>query len=422
MKMADDDVLCCCEYRNKNGEKSHLLACCCDCEALDQIADRVFKCEKIPTSLVDRLFETIVDRCRVPGLSGGGATQINLEVAIPVLVIPISLMICAVGPISTGCILACLPYFCFFFYRTWKRKTKKTRTKFFFAWGVTSLLFMYFLFEVVICMNTNVSKLENLCVSLSVMGMCVALRFAKKDPGIIPSEKVKQYLYDTYSFTVHRSSHEGDKDIEDFEVIEHKDIPDDTHNKDMEDLQTMKGADGEEHSKGANWCNICCIEKPPRAGHCTVCDVCIYNRDHHCVWIDSCVGARNHRSFLVAMTIFVFTSYYGGYLTLAAVCDPMSPHEATCSFRTAYRDFKWGLCYASAWYVVVVATLMLFGLIHQMVLISQNMTSQELHTAIKFGNTRCLIYNIRNVYNQGILQNWSDFFMKKRYVAMYETV
>jgi hypothetical protein len=63
----------------------------------------------------------------------------------------------------------------------------------------------------------------------------------------------------------------------------------------MEDLQTMKGADGEEHSKGANWCNICCIEKPPRAGHCTVCDVCIYNRDHHCVWwVEWHIASTNH--------------------------------------------------------------------------------------------------------------------------------
>lgn len=155
-----------------------------------------------------------------------------MEVATPVIVIPLSLMMCAVGPISTGLILGCLPYFCFFFYRTWKRKTKRNRTKFFFVWGVTSVLFMYFLFEIIICMNTTVSYIDNLIVSLAVIAMCVSLRFAKKDPGIIASEKVKQYLYDSYSlFKMSASSHEVDIDIDDFEVVEHKDIPGDEKGK-----------------------------------------------------------------------------------------------------------------------------------------------------------------------------------------------
>ena len=32
--------LCCCEYENSQGERSNILACCCDCEAFDQAADR----------------------------------------------------------------------------------------------------------------------------------------------------------------------------------------------------------------------------------------------------------------------------------------------------------------------------------------------------------------------------------------------
>ncbi|XP_045187829.2 palmitoyltransferase ZDHHC23-B-like isoform X2 [Mercenaria mercenaria] len=420
--MASDDVLCCCEYRNKSGERTHLLACCCDCEALDQMADRLFRCEKIPTSLVDRFLDTVMDRCRIPGFSGGGATQVNFEIVTPIVVIPISLMLCAIGPISSFLILSCFPYFCFFFYRTWRRKTNKTRTKFFFVWGLTSLLFMYFLFEMIICSYTNVSFIDNLIISLSVIAMCVALKFAKKDPGIIPSDKLKQYLYDSFSlFGMLENADRDDEDIADFEVVEHDDVPGDVGEKAIE-LQNKNSANNEQLSKGGNCCDSCCVEKPPRSGHCTVCDVCIYNRDHHCVWIDSCVGARNHRSFLVAMTIFVFTCYYGSYLTLTSVCDPNWPHEITCSFHTAYRDFKWGLCYASAWYVIVVATIMLFGLFHQIVLISQNMTSQELHNAAKQGNTRLLMFNTRNVYNRGILNNWNDFWMKQRYVGMYETV
>ena len=34
------DPLCCCEYVNVDGERSHILAVCCDCEAIDDTFDR----------------------------------------------------------------------------------------------------------------------------------------------------------------------------------------------------------------------------------------------------------------------------------------------------------------------------------------------------------------------------------------------
>ena len=35
------EPLCCCEYENEEGERSHILACCCDCQALDETCDRL---------------------------------------------------------------------------------------------------------------------------------------------------------------------------------------------------------------------------------------------------------------------------------------------------------------------------------------------------------------------------------------------
>lgn len=35
-----EEVLCCCEYVNRHGERSHVAACCCDCEDLDDACDR----------------------------------------------------------------------------------------------------------------------------------------------------------------------------------------------------------------------------------------------------------------------------------------------------------------------------------------------------------------------------------------------
>lgn len=39
----DEEGLCCCEYVNSRGERSHVAACCCDCEDLDDIFDRLAK-------------------------------------------------------------------------------------------------------------------------------------------------------------------------------------------------------------------------------------------------------------------------------------------------------------------------------------------------------------------------------------------
>lgn len=39
----EDERLCCCEYVNSRGERSHVAACCCDCEDLDDAFDRLAK-------------------------------------------------------------------------------------------------------------------------------------------------------------------------------------------------------------------------------------------------------------------------------------------------------------------------------------------------------------------------------------------
>lgn len=36
----DDSALCCCEYINKDKERSHLLATLCNCEAIDEAFER----------------------------------------------------------------------------------------------------------------------------------------------------------------------------------------------------------------------------------------------------------------------------------------------------------------------------------------------------------------------------------------------
>jgi len=161
--------------------------------------NRCLKCERVPNSLVDRFLDTLADRCRLPGITGGGAVKVDLELATPLIVIPTSLVLASSGPISTVIVLLFLPVFCAFFYKTWKRRTNKKRTKFFFVWGLISLVFMYLLFEIIICVNTRVTYVENLILTVCLIGLLITLKFVKDDPGILVKSQINRYLQDSYS-------------------------------------------------------------------------------------------------------------------------------------------------------------------------------------------------------------------------------
>jgi palmitoyltransferase ZDHHC4 len=84
----------------------------------------------------------------------------------------------------------------------------------------------------------------------------------------------------------------------------------------------MYKADGVLHARRPRFCNICRIDRPPRAKHCFTCQRCTSRFDHHCMclvccfrrssffltvsfffffagpWTNCCVGANNLRLFL----------------------------------------------------------------------------------------------------------------------------
>ena len=57
-----DDPLCCCEYVNAKGERSHLLALFCDCAEVDDMVDRLVKGLPVPNSRNEEIMATIEDR------------------------------------------------------------------------------------------------------------------------------------------------------------------------------------------------------------------------------------------------------------------------------------------------------------------------------------------------------------------------
>ena len=77
-------------------------------------------------------------------------------------------------------------------------------------------------------------------------------------------------------------------------------------------------------------------------------------------------------------------------------------------------NFRFALCFVGACYVALVTTIIAVGVVNQVILISQNVTSQELHRAAVNGQTKCFLVATYKPFDRGILKNWLLFFQNKR--------
>ncbi|XP_076438179.1 palmitoyltransferase ZDHHC23-like [Babylonia areolata] len=421
---AGSEPLCCCEYQNEAGERSHLLACCCDCQALDEACDRLLTCRAVPTTTMDRLLSTVADRCRVPSFLGQGALKVRVDVVTPVLVVPTCLLFASLGPTATLLAFVFMPAFLLLFYQVWRRQGHG-RTPFFFSWGLTSVITCYLVFQSLVVSFREVLLWEILLQFSSTAAMLYMLYKTKGDPGILRSGEQSSrgrskrhcdsplpngatVLYDQASG---RAVSEGrplyDKTSDTAIQIDSSSELDAAMVK-WVDSRPIRGG------KLMSWCSSCSFKRPPRAGHCTVCDACIAVRDHHCVWIDHCVGANNHRSFVAAMALFVWCGLYGSHLTFTSICTPVMVYDwfllpSDCRFL--YQNFYTSMSFVCGAYTLLATAVMVVALLYQVALISQNVTSQELHTSLARGMARCWLFPAPNVNSQGLLRNWLEFLL-----------
>ena len=109
----DPSPLCCCEYHNRDGERSHLLALCCDCEALDQAVDRMVSGREVKSGMVGEIIDVIEERMRFPWRHG--AVKFPIGKVVPMIMLPSMLWLATLHPYLGGVHLppvdaSCNPY------------------------------------------------------------------------------------------------------------------------------------------------------------------------------------------------------------------------------------------------------------------------------------------------------------------------
>uniref|UniRef100_A0A3B4BIP7 Palmitoyltransferase n=1 Tax=Periophthalmus magnuspinnatus TaxID=409849 RepID=A0A3B4BIP7_9GOBI len=264
----EEDTLCCCEYVNGQGERSHVAACCCDCEDLDDVCDRFLKREPQKPDSFSRMAEVVTDRIRVPWL-WGGARKVDLSIIPPLVLLPILLHIAALHFLLGVLVLTALPGLVLWYYYVTHRK--KGRTLFFLSLALFSLAYMYYLFITVVVPHGNVGMVQLAIITLGVISTLAALIRTKKGPGVVlPNREV---CHSTVTYYAHLPEKDPAINGGKHEVML------------MERAGVSEPTDRElKESHRKNWCPVCKVVRPSRAGHCRICGVCVLRLDHHCVW------------------------------------------------------------------------------------------------------------------------------------------
>ncbi|XP_061614768.1 palmitoyltransferase ZDHHC23-B isoform X2 [Phyllopteryx taeniolatus] len=364
----EQEHLCCCEYVNRHGKRSHVAACCCDCEDLDDACDRFFKREPQNPESLSHVAADISDRFRIPWLRGG-ARRVDLSVIPPLVLLPTLLHLAAFHFLVGVAVLITLPGLVLWYYYFTHRK--KARTLFFLSLALFSLAYMYYLFVSKVVPRGGIGAVQVAVVTTGVLLTLLGLAHTKRGPGVVkPNQEIDPVLQE----------------------------------------QVEWAQEAELNRK--NWCSVCQVVRPPRAGHCRICGVCVLRLDHHCVWIDSCVGRANHRSFLLTLVLFLSTSLYGISLVLRSVCPEQNVLTALFYCPGVYEEYSAALCFTCAWYCTAVTCGLLHLLLTQLLNISYNVTEREARAAVRERSGRralCGLVVETGVYSRGLRANWVEF-------------
>ncbi|KAG9469891.1 hypothetical protein GDO78_019427 [Eleutherodactylus coqui] len=254
-----DDVLCCCEYINQKGERSHLAGCLCDCEDLDQACDRWITCKSLQPEVLARVIETASDRFRVPWIRG--ARKVDLSILPPLVLLPISLHVAAFHVLLGVGVLTSLPILVIWYYQLTHRR--KGKTLLFLSLALFSLGYMYYNFVQEVLLKGHIGWGHFSAVTCGLLLILMFLVKAKQDPG-----------YLNRSTSGPRGAARGQREPANG-VRKTEEISPEAHPCIQEESRKL--------IPEKNYCKLCEVLRPPRSGHCRICGSCVQRLDHHCV-------------------------------------------------------------------------------------------------------------------------------------------
>ncbi|KAF2355707.1 Palmitoyltransferase DHHC domain [Trinorchestia longiramus] len=340
-----EDGLCCCEYLNADGERSHLLASFCNCEALDLIFDRCIRCSPIESSLMDRLHSTVLDRLRIPWK--GGAVKVPMSVVFSIIIVPCFIVLAAMSWVATlvsyCLLLPCVVYTAHRRIRDSRVATAedqdalwtsaKRRSAFHPSFLLSSLFWCYFFFMTHVINHLEINALE----SLTLHCLCAASLFCL--------------------FVTRDSSAPG--------------------------FEPPPASEVDVIESGRAWrvCDECTKQVPAYASHCRTCNSCFLHRDHHCLWLDCCISASNDRWFVSGVLLGVVAQSYAALLAFTVVCRPrylfhnwlLWPHDCTY----AYASWQSALSMSTAYFLVVLSAVSGLVTVQQVVCIARGVKVRQ---------------------------------------------
>ncbi|XP_034972493.1 palmitoyltransferase ZDHHC23 isoform X3 [Zootoca vivipara] len=344
-----EDTLCCCEYLDRKGQRSHLAACFCECEDLDEGCERWLTCRSLPPGTLERIADTVTDRFRLPWLRG--AVKVDISLLPPVILLPVFLHIAALHLLLALVILISLPVLVLWYYYLTHRK--KGRTLFFLSLGLFSLGYMYYVFLQEVVPRGHVSTSQVTLLTCGLILMLVALSQAKRDPGYLPCQTSSDKAL-CQGGNVNNNTISNRNDLEGSKGLYRAAVPDIAMNGYPEGYaRVLEAGTG---GVTEDWCTKCHLVRPARAGHCRICGRCVKRLDHHCV----------------------------------------------CS----------ALSFTCVWYCTIVTSGMGYILLIQLLNISYNVTEREARIALKENTGQRLLWGMvvdTGQYHRGILHNWIQF-------------
>lgn len=221
---------------------------------------------------VSRALATINDRLRVPWISG--ARQIDVSLIPPLILLPVSLHIAALHYLLGIIMLTAMPIVVLWYYFFTHRK--KGRTLFFLGLALFSLFYMFYLFLTQVVPRGEVNELQLAVVTAGVALTVIFLMLTKRGPGLVrprPSETHSTVTYHSAPPDVDGVYLNGAR----HQVVIGSRLTSSEHTSEP-------GAGEGEGVQKRNWCAVCKVVRPQRAGHCRICGVCVLRLDHHCVW------------------------------------------------------------------------------------------------------------------------------------------